>query len=227
MLSVLNILHAFTYIFGDRRWLSKLAELTLFVVLCPVPVVGLFCACALLGYLAEIIHNVSNDYPRPLPVWDHIGEDISKGFPILLAIAVYHAPPLILLLLLAAFRSVVGGSLFGGITFIGVLTGLSPLLLLYLAIAWSLLAMGVVRYAETWERYSLYQFNSLLRSLQDNSALTLQWLIATTAASLLLLVLLPVALLGMVLFVPVHGYLTGSYGRRLRGAKLAYRQGRA
>lgn len=223
----MSIVRAFTYIFADRHWLRKLAEMALFLVLCPVPVVGLVCICALLGYLAEIIHNVSNDYPRPLPVWDHIGEDIGKGLPVLLAIIVFHLPPLIVLLLLLAFRSVISGSLFGGITFAGVFAGLAPLLLVYLAFAWSLLAIGIVRYAETWERDAFFQINLLLRGLQTNSVLTLQWLIATAAASLLLLVLLPVALLGLILFLPVQGYLTGSYGRSMRGAKLALRQGRA
>ncbi len=223
----MSISRAFTYMFGDRHWLRKLAEMALFLVLCPVPVVGLVCICALLGYLAELIHNVSNDYPRPLPMWDHIGEDISKGFPVLLAIIVYHLPPLIVMLLLLALRGVLGVSLFGGITYIGIFTGLLPLLLLYMALAWSLLAIGLVRYAETWDRAAFYQINTLVRSLQAHSILTLQWLIATTAASLLLLLLLPVALLGLLLFLPVQGYLTGSYGRRLRGAKLALRQGSA
>ena len=118
----MDFVKAFTYVFKDRRCLIKLAEIGLFIVLCAVPVVGLICLCALLGYLAELIHNVSNDYPRPLPVWDHVGEDIGKGFPILLAIVVYHLPVLVVLTLLYAFRNVIAVSLFGGITFVGILT---------------------------------------------------------------------------------------------------------
>ena len=89
----MEFLRAFTYMFRDQHWLIKLAETALLVVLCPLPVIGLLCLCALLGYLAEIIHNVSSDYPRPLPEWDHIGEDIGKGAHVFLAIAVYHLPP--------------------------------------------------------------------------------------------------------------------------------------
>ena len=221
----MDFLRAFTYTFNDRHWLKKLAELSLFLVLCLVPVIGLICLCALLGYLAAIIHNVSNDYPRPLPTWNHIGEDIVKGLPVLLAIIIYHLPPVILLLLLYAFRSAIAVSLFGGITFIGVLTALLPLLLLYLVFAWSMLANGLVRYAETWERDSFYHINTLLRSLQTNAVLTLQWLITTAAASIILAALFPVALLGLVMFVPVQGYLTGNYGRRLRAARFAQRRG--
>ena len=221
----MNIIGAFTYMFRDRRCLSKLAEIALFVLLLPVPVVGLICLCALLGYLAEIIRNVSNDYPRPLPAWDHIGEDIRKGAPVLLAIVIYHLPALIALALLFAFRQAIAVSLFGGITFVGLFAVLLPLLLLYFAIAWSLLATGLVRYAETWEADSFYRINRLIGYLQSNGALILQWLVASLAASIVMLALLPVALVGLVLFVPVQGYLTGNYGRRLRASRLQYRRG--
>ena len=223
----MDFLRAFTFVFKDRHCLIKLAETALFVLLCPVPVIGLICLCALLGYLAEIIHNVSNDYPRPLPVWDHIGEDIGKGVHVLLAIVVYHLPPLIVIALLYAFRDVIAVSLFGGLTFVGILSGILPFLMIYVAFAWSLLAIGLVHYAETWETDAFYQFNKLLRGMQSNSILTLQWLVYSMAASMLLFVLLPVALVGLILFFPVQGYLTGNYGRQLRAAKLAYRQGHA
>lgn len=223
----MEFLRAFTYVFQDRHWLGKLAETALFVILCPLPIVGVFSFCVLLGYLIQIIHNVSNDYPRPLPEWDHIGENVGKGFPVLLAIILYHAPAMIALALLYAFRNSIAVSLFGGITFIGVFTAALPFLLLYCAFAWSLLAIAIVRYAETWETDSFYQIDRLLRSLQTDGVITLQWLVAAIAASILLLMLLPVALLGLVLCIPVHGYLTGSYGRRLRASKLRYRRGLA
>lgn len=223
----MDFIRAFTYISEDKRWPVKLGETAVFALLCPAPVIGLISLCALLGYLAELIHNVGNDYPRPLPEWQHIGEKIGKGFPVLLAIIVYHLPLLIAVLSLYVFRHVIAVSLFGGITFLGILSGLAPLLILYFAFAWSLLALGLVRYAASWESDSFYQLNRLLRSLQNHSALALQWLVASLAASIILLALLPLALLGLALFVPVQGYLTGSYGRKLRAARLALRRGQS
>lgn len=223
----MDFIRAFTYVSDDRRWPAKLGETAVFALLCPVPVIGLISLCALLGYLSELIHNVSNDYPRPLPEWDHIGEDISKGFPVLAAIVVYHLPLLLVLLFLYVFRHVIAVSLFGGITFLSILGGLAPLLILYFALAWSLLALGLVRYAESWESAAFYQLNRLLRSLSNHSTLALQWLIASLAASIVLLALLPLALLGLALFVPVQGYLAGSYGRRLRAERMALRRGQS
>ena len=135
--------------------------------------------------------------------------------------------PLIVIALLYAFRDVLAVSLFGSLTFVGILSAILPFLMIYFAFAWTLLAIGLVHYAETWDSGAFYQFNRLLRGMGNHSVLTLQWLVYSIAASMLLLVLLPVALLGLILFFPVQGYLTGSYGRRLRAAKLAYRRGHA
>lgn len=213
-------MRAVTFIFKDRRWLIKLGETALFVVLCPVPVIGLLCLCALLGYLAEIIHNFSRDYPRPLPEWDHIGEDISKGAHVLMAMALFHLPLLLIVGLLYVARETLALSLFGSLTFAGVLAAIMPLLLMYLLFAWTLLAIGLVDYAESWDAGAFYQFNKLLRGLGNHGLLTLQWLVYSLAASMILLLLLPLA---PFLFFPVHGYVTGSFGRRLQAARMQLR----
>lgn len=216
----MEFLRAFMFIFKDQHWLIKLAETALFAVLCPLPVIGLICLCALLGYLAEIIHNVSRDYPRPLPEWNHIGEDIGKGVHVLLAIALYHLPLVALIGLLYIARETLAVSLFGSLTFAGLLAAIMPLLLLYLAFAWALLATGLADYAESWDAGAFYQFNKLLRSLGSHSVLTIQWLMCSLAASIILLFLLPLA---PFLFIPAQGYLTGVYGRRLRAARMQMR----
>ena len=216
----MELLRAFTFIFKDRRWLIKLAETALFVALCPVPVIGLLCLCALLGYLAGIIHNVSRDYPRPLPEWDHIGEDIGKGAHVLRAMALFHLPLALVVGLLYVAREMLAVSLFGSLTFAGVLATIMPLLLIYLSFAWTLLAVGLVNYAESWDAGAFYQFSKLLRGLGNHDVLTLQWLVYSSAASMILLLLLPFA---PFLFFPVQGYLTGEFGRRLQAARMQLR----
>ncbi len=216
----MDLLRAFTFMFKDRHWLIKLAEMALFVVLCPVPVIGLLCLCALLGYLAEIIHNVSRDYPRPLPQWDHIGEDIGKGAHVLMAIALYHLPLVLIVGLLYVARETLAVSLFGSLTFAGVLAAILPLLMIYCFLAWMLLAIGLADYAESWDSGAFYQFNKLLRGIGNHGLLTLQWLVYSLAASMILLLLLPLA---PFLFFPVQGYLTGGFGRRLQAARMKMR----
>lgn len=215
----MTVVRAFTYMFSDRRWRSKLTEMTVFVLLLPFPVIGLVSLCVLLGYLAEIIHNISADFERPLPEWDHIGEDIRKGIPVLLALVVYHLPLLLMAALLAVLRGTISPGLLSGID------AIAPLgLLLYSLAAWSLWTLGLVRYAETWESERFYQLDQALRTLQGNVSLALAWLASTLIANALLLALLPVFLLGWFLYVPVHAYVAGSYARRLRAVRLAERR---
>ena len=216
----MEFLRAFSYMFRDQHWLIKLAETALFVVLCPLPVIGLLCLCALLGYLAEIIHNVGGDYPRPLPEWDHIGEDIGKGAHVLLAMALYHLPLVFAVALLYIARETLAVSLFGSLTFAGVLAAIMPFMLIYAVFAWALLAIGLVNYADTWDSAAFYQFNKLLRNLGSYWLLSLQWLVYSLAASMILCLLLPLA---PFLFIPVQGYLTGNFGRRLRAARIQMR----
>ena len=216
----MGFMRAFMFVFNDRHWLIKLLETALFAALCLLPVIGLICLCALLGYLAEIIHNVSRAYPRPLPEWDHIGEDIGKGVHVLMAIALYHIPLVVVVGILYIARETLAVSLFGSLTFAGVLAAILPLLLIYLAFAWALLATGLVNYAETWDAGAFYQVDKLLRSLGNHSVLTAQWLLTSLAASIFLLLLLPLA---PFLFIPVQGYLTGVYGRRLHARRMQMR----
>ncbi len=218
----MTVVRAFTYLFSDHRWLSKLSAMAVFVLLLPFPIIGLVSLCVLLGYLARIIHNISADSERPLPEWDHIGENISKGIPVLLAISVFHLPLLLAAALLAVFRDSIALGLVAGIDSIAPIV-----LLLYSLVAWSLWMLGLVRYAETWESECFYQFDQELRTLQHHVPLALGWLLSALIANVLLLALLPVFLIGAFLLIPVHGYLAGVYARRLRAARLAERRERA
>ena len=220
----MDLVQAFIYVRRDRHSLKKMGEIALFVVLCFIPVIGLIPLCVLLGYLAEIIHNVLNEYPRPLPEWDHVGEDVGKGVHVLLALVVYHLPLIVVSAFLYSFRSSIGVSVFGGITYVGIVSALLPLLFVYLLFAWTLFTIGFVRYADSWDSGEFYRLGMILSTMQSNAALTLQWLVSALAASIALALLLPVIFLGAFLFVPVYGYLAGAYGRRLRAARMNYRQ---
>ncbi|MCY4146856.1 MAG: DUF4013 domain-containing protein [Chloroflexi bacterium] len=212
----MTVIRAFTYIFSDRRFRSKLTSLAVFVLLLPFPIIGLVSLCILLGYLANIVHNISADSPNPLPDWDHIGAIIGKGIPVLLALIVYHLP----LLLAAALLAVFGDSLG-----LGLMTGLNTIapvaLLLYSLAAWCLWMLGLVGYAESWEADGFYQFDQALRMLQCNAPLAVEWLVSALLVNALLLLLMPVFLMGACLMMPSHGYVTGAYARRLRAARLA------
>ena len=220
----MELSRAFTYVFRDQHWISKLGEIVLLAVLCPVPVIGLAPLCALLGYMVEIIHNVAHDDAQPLPVWDHIGEDVSKGVHVLLALVVYHLPAILALFLLYHFRSALAHSAYGDLSYIGFAVAYAPLLCLYLLVAWLMFAIGLLGYAETWESGEFYHWGRICRTIQTNAVICAQWLISAIAANVILALLAPALLLGVALFLPVHGYLLGNFGRRLATAKRSFRR---
>ena len=190
-------------------------------MLCSTPVIGLIPLCALLGYLVEIIHSVIHDDPQPLPAWNHFGEDVNKSIHELVALIAFHLPLVIMLLILDLAPLI---RIVDGIGFLGQVSALAPLLILYIFVAWPMFAIGLLRYAETWESSEFYQLGTIWRTMQNNAALTLQWLVASNVANVILALLTPLFLLGILLFFPVQGFLLGSYGLRLRAAKMTCRR---
>lgn len=220
----MELSRAFTYVFRDQHWFNKLGEIGLLSLLCPTPVIGLVPLCALLGYLVEIVHNVAHDDTQPLPAWDHFGESVKRGFHVLVALVIYHLPLILALIVLYHFRSTLALSAYGDLSFIGFAIAYMPLLCLYLLAAWPLFSIGLLRYAETWEPGEFYHWGRICRTIQNNAGITAQWLISAIAANVILALLAPALLLGVVLFLPVHGYLLGNFGRRLVAAKVTFRR---
>ena len=69
----MNFGKAFTYIFDDKEWFSKLI-IPLLVSL--IPVVG---PLAMSGYVMRVTKNVSQHSAEPLPIFE-FGADLGKGF---------------------------------------------------------------------------------------------------------------------------------------------------
>ena len=221
---------AFTYTFEDKEWINKLVMTVIMVLGSFVPILGLLAACALLGYVADIVKNVRNGHPRPLPKWADYGDKITRGAYVLLAMVIYNLPLLLIIVLLYTFSSVIGASLFGSLAYVVIVGCTLPLLFVYTVVAWSMLAVGIIRYGETGDNGVFYRFGKLFRVLQNNITLTLQWVFYSIVANLLLLFVGWIPLIGWIailaLAYPVQGYLIGQYGRMLGASEQAYRDGR-
>ena len=84
----MGICRAFAFVLRAPDWRAQLAETGVLSVLCPTPGMGLLPFSALLGHLVDIIQNALQDEPEPLPLWDHIGEDVNRDFHVLVALTV-------------------------------------------------------------------------------------------------------------------------------------------
>ena len=85
----MNIGKALTYVLEDQEWLSKSL---IAVIISNVPILNL----AWLGYLVEIIKNVSDHDPEPLPDWSRLGQNFVSGLLLMLASLIYALPVLVI-----------------------------------------------------------------------------------------------------------------------------------
>ncbi len=85
----MNIGKAFNFTFEDDQWLSKSV---IGAIVTAIPIVNF----AWGGYLIELLNNVINDEPEPLPAWSDFGDKWVTGFMVFLASLIYAIPALIL-----------------------------------------------------------------------------------------------------------------------------------
>lgn len=222
---------AFTYVFEDKEWVSKLVMTVIMVLVSIIPIFGLLAVCALLGYVTDIVHNVRNGHPRPLPKWVDYGNYITRGAYVLLAMVIYNLPMVLIMVLLYTFSNIIGASLFGGLAYVVIVGCALPIVFVYTAIAWAMLAVGIIQYSETGDNGVFYHFSKLFRVLQNNISLTLQWIFYSIISNILLSLIGWIPCIGWIailaLAYPVQGYLIGQYGRLLGTSEQAYREGRA
>ena len=92
----MDIGKSFSFPFEDNQWISKLG---LGAVIAMVPVLNF----AWTGYMVELIRNVMNGAPQPLPNWDDIGKKFMDGVMLMVAGLVYALPMLIVICLPMGF----------------------------------------------------------------------------------------------------------------------------
>ena len=85
----MEIADSITFVGEDKDWISKLL---LGAVIANIPILNL----TWLGYLTDLMKNVSDGDEFPLPEWDNLGEKFIRGLVLLLAAAVYSLPGLLL-----------------------------------------------------------------------------------------------------------------------------------
>ncbi len=78
------------YVFEDQKWSNKLLIGMLVSI---VPILNF----ALLGWVVDIMRNVSQRQPNPLPDWDNFAGKFIKGTLLFLASLIYSLPALVIL----------------------------------------------------------------------------------------------------------------------------------
>jgi len=94
---------ALTYAADDKEWFKKLGIGALISL---VPILNF----AWIGYILEIVRNVSDGHDLPLPGWENLGVKFKSGLIIFLAFFLYILPALLVFILPGIFFSVQGSS---------------------------------------------------------------------------------------------------------------------
>ena len=85
----MDIQKSITFVPEDERWFSKLL---IGALVSYVPILNL----AWLGYITDLMRNVSQGNIKPLPEWEDFGEKFTKGLIVAAAGAIYSLPVLLL-----------------------------------------------------------------------------------------------------------------------------------
>ncbi|MFQ6000835.1 MAG: DUF4013 domain-containing protein [Anaerolineae bacterium] len=171
---------AFTYIFDDESWITKIL---IGGILGIIPIVNF----AVLGYVVETIRNVAQGMERPLPEWSEFGEKFVKGLVVLIIGFIYTIPIWLIMGCFWAAALAVGGGEGTQENIVTLLsTGVGCISGLYGLIIGVLSPAILVNYAMTGEFGSAFRFGEIFGLITGNLgnyiiALILAWVASVIA----------------------------------------------
>jgi len=177
----MEISKAFTYIFDDESWITKIL---IGGILGIIPIVNF----AVFGYMVETIRNVAQGLECPLPEWSNFGEKFVKGLMVFIIGIIYTIPIWLIMCCFSAATSAVGGAEGNQenlLTLLSIVQGC--LTLPYGLVIGVLLPAILVNYAVTGELGSAFRFGELFGFITGNLenyiiAILLSWLAGLIAS---------------------------------------------
>jgi hypothetical protein len=185
--SSMDIGSSFTYMFEDDNWIKKIA---IGGVVSIIPIVNF----ATLGYLVQVIRNVRDGQPLPLPEWDQFGQYFIDGLWIFVIFLVWSIP----IIVVACLQGIAGATLTDNQNQTTAYSIISACLGC-LSFLWGLV-LGIVypailvRYAEVGELMAGFRLGEIFGIIRANVGNYIIVVLLTWVASL-------IALLGLILCV--------------------------
>jgi hypothetical protein len=218
----MDIGSSFTYMFEDESWIKKIL---IGGIVSLVPIVNF----AAMGYVVEVIRNVRDGRPTPLPEWDQFGQMWMSGLWLFVIFLVYSIPIIILACISGIATGVMASALEGasadavGGTMGIVSTCLSCLMGLWGLVIGVLTPGIVIRYAETGQFNSAFKFGEVVGILKVNVGSYLIVLILLWVAIYIISPLGLIACVVGIIFTYFYAYLIagnllGQLAAQVRGA---------
>lgn len=178
---------AFSYVFEDENWISKIligGLIFLFSFL-------IFPFFIILGYFVEIIRRTANDIEPVLPEWDNIGEKLSKGFSLFILYLLYEIPIALIIIIYVAISAVLGSSVSAqGAQTTGSLIALLGLLVtliisIYSIILILVLPVATMKYALSDKLSQAFKLKEIWSVIKNNFADLIIVILLTYVASII------------------------------------------
>lgn len=158
----MDIGKAFSYVFEDEEWITKVLIGGLVFL---VPIVQF----AAIGYMLKIAQNVAQGNPRPLPAWGDFGDHFMRGLYAFVIGIVYAIP---ILLIVIPYVCIVAASANGGrsgSTVSGLLVCIFVPLMIVLGVLVSMLNYAALaRYVATNTLSEAFKFGEIIASVRRN-----------------------------------------------------------
>jgi hypothetical protein len=226
----MEISKSISFITEDPRWQQKLMIGTGVIIASTVfsfVLIGIVGFIIFAGYCIRLLQNVRDGQPNPLPEWDQWGEDLARGFKLVVATIVWSLPVIILII-----PTIIGGALSdshgGGTEFIGGMLLICGNCLTFLyALLLTVATPGIsIAFAKDEQITSALQFREIIAWTRANIGQVLVVTLVYIAASIALALIggivgVLLCLVGLIITLPLATLLTGLFQYHLYG-QLAY-----
>jgi hypothetical protein len=226
----MEISRSISFITEDPRWQQKVMIGTGVIIASTVlsfVLIGIIGFIIFAGYCVRLLQNVRDGHPYPLPEWDQWGEDLARGFKLMVASLIWGLPVLILVI-----PSIIGGALADsnseGAQFMGAMLSIcGGCLTMIYALLLTAATPGIsIAFAKDEQITSALQFRDIIAWTQANIGQVLVVTLVYIAASIALalagsIVGVLLCVVGLIVTLPLATLLTGIFQYHLYG-QLAY-----
>jgi hypothetical protein len=226
----MEISKSISFVTEDPRWQQKLMIGTGVIIASTVlsfVLIGIVGFIIFAGYCVRLLQNVRDGQPYPLPEWDRWGEDLARGFKLVVASIVWGLP-IIILIIPSIIGSALSQSSSDGAEFIGAMLSIcGGCLTMIYALLLTAATPGIsIAFAKDEQITSALQFREIIAWTQANIGqvlvVTLVYIAASIALSLIgAIVGVLLCVVGLIITIPLATLLTGLFQYHLYG-QLAY-----
>jgi len=223
----MEISKSISYVTEDPRWQQKLLIGTGVIIassVLSIVVIGIIGFMIVAGYCIRLLQNVRNGETYPLPEWDQWGEDLARGFKLVIASIVWALPVIILIIPSAIGGGLAGNSRSDGAQFVGSMLLICGNCLTFIyGLLLALVAPGIsIAFAQDEEITSGLQFRQIIAWTQANIGQVLVVTLVYLAAALALSIVAGIVgtllcVVGLIVTIPLSILLTDLFQYHLYG----------